>query len=420
MDFIKPHSNILLIEPPFYRFFGYERWYYPVTLTLLGTYLAELGHQVRIYDADRPTPECSPLSREEVRQNYHLYEAALNTPEHPIWNEVRQTLARHAPDVVGITSITPKIEAAETIARMAKELFGEKVITVLGGPHVQGMRKSHPGYVFSPYFDQVVTQVPNLVNRKPDKKLILDYEKYSANNLSSIMTSSGCPNICTFCCHSFEKRTTYRDPKNLSDEIGEIAEWFKGAVPVTTMDDCFFSNQRHFDAVTAMFKEHGLTFNVGSRIMALSPEKIDAFIKRGGNQLFIGVESGSQKVLDTVEKRLKIEETIKRTAWLNEAGVPWQAFFITGFPFETLDDLKMSMNLVDKIKPTFVSLNRFTPYPGTKIYDDYYKDTPLKFRDLFQLNEQSVVQLPEEMEQYIKFMYSTFDNYNKANKKRQQ
>jgi len=417
MDFIKPHSNILLIEPPFYRFFGYERWYYPVTLTLLGTYLAEQGHHVRIYDADRPSPECRPLARDEVRKNYHLYETALNTPAHPIWDEVRNTLIKHAPDVVGITSITTKIEAAATIAKMAKELFGKKVITMLGGPHVQGICKSHPGYDFGPCFDQVVTQVPNLVNRKPDKKLILDYEKYSANNLSSMITSSGCPNICTFCCHSFKKRTTYRDPKNLKEEIAEIAEWFGGAAPVTTMDDCFFSNQRHFDAVITMFKEHGLTFNVGSRIMALSREKIEAFIKNGGNQLFIGVESGSQKILDAVEKRLKVEETIKRAAWLNEAGVPWQAFFIAGFPFETLDDLKRSVELVDRIKPTFVSLNRFTPYPGTKIYDDYYRNASLNFRDLFQLNERSVVQLSDEMEQYIKFMYSTFDNYNKANKK---
>jgi anaerobic magnesium-protoporphyrin IX monomethyl ester cyclase len=412
MDFIKPSSNILLIEPPFYRFFGYQRWYYPVTLTLLGTYLEERGYAVRIYDADRPTPQCRPLARGEVRKNYHLYEKALSNEAHPIWSEVRNTLVKYAPDVIGITSITPKIESAVIVAKMAKELFGKNVTTMLGGPHVQGMCKSHPGYDFGPHFDHVVTRIPNLVDRKPNKKLILDYEKYSAENLSSMMTSSGCPNSCAFCCHSFEKRIIRRDIINLRTEIEEIKEWFGGVGPITTMDDCFFSNKKHFDAVIALFKENNLAFNVGSRVMALSPEKIDAFIKHGGNHLYIGVESGSQKILDRVGKRLEIEETIKRTKWLTEAGVPWQAFFIIGFPFETLDDLKMSVDIVDKIKPTFVSLNRFTPYPGTKIYDDYYKKYSLNFRDLFQLNNKSVVQLPEEMEEYINYMYSVFDKYN--------
>lgn len=417
MDFIKPVSNILLVEPPFYRFFGYQRWYYPVTLTLLGTYLEEQGHTVRIYDADRPTPECRPLARDEVRKNYHLFEKALSDAAHPIWDEVRATMIKHAPDVIGITSITAKIDSAVIVARIAKELFGAKVTTMLGGPHVQGMSKSHPGYNYGPFLDHVVTRVPNLIDRKPNKKLILDYEKYSAENLSSLMTSSGCPNTCTFCCHSFEKKIICRDPGNLRAEIKEIAEWFGGAAPVTTMDDCFFSNKEHFDAVVALFKEHDLVFNVGSRVMALSPEKIDSFIKHGGDKLYIGVESGSQRILDRVEKRLTIEEIIKRTAWLNEAGVPWQAFLIAGFPFETLDDLKMSVDLIERIKPTFVSLNRFAPYPGTKIYDEYYRNSSLKFMDLFQLNEQSIVQLSDEMEDYIKHMYALFDEYNRSNKR---
>ncbi len=416
MDFLKPNMRILLIEPPFYRFFGYQRWYYPVTLTLVATYLEEMGHHVRVYDADRPTPDCRPLARDDVRKNYHLYKEALLDESHPIWQEVRKTIEEYRPEVVGLTSISAKIDSADTIARLAKEILGPQVVTMLGGPHVQGMIKSHPGCNFGPDYDHIVSAIPNLVNRKPDRRLILDQDAYSADFLSTLMTSSGCPNSCAFCCHSYEKSMVYRDLDNLRAEVEEIKGLFHGAAPITTMDDCFFSNNRHFESVTALFREYGLEFTVGARVMALTPEKIDRFLSCGGRRVHVGVESGSQKILDKIEKRLKIEDIKKRTRWLNEAGIPWSAFFVTGFPFETLDDMKMTVDLIDAIQPTFVSLNRFTPYPGTKIYEDYYKTSELVYKDLFQLNSHSVVKHSDQVENYIGYMYELFDAYNMTKK----
>lgn len=416
MNFIKPKSKVLLIEPPFYRFFGYQRWYYPVTLTLVATYLEEMGHYARVYDADRPTSNCRPLARDEVRKRYRLYEEALTDENHTIWQEVQRTIEEYCPDVIGITSITAKIDSADNIARMTKKILGDRVITMLGGPHVQGMLKSHPGCDFGPDYDHIVSAIPNLVNRKPNRRLILDPDVYSADFLSTLITSSGCPNACTFCCHSFEKAMVYRDIDNLRAEIEEIKDMFQGNVPITTMDDCFFSNRRHFETCTALFKEYGLAFTVGARVMALTPEKIERFLSYGGSRLHIGVESGSQRILDKIEKRLRIEEIIRRTKWLNEVGIPWSAFFITGFPFETIDDMKMTVDLNDAIQPTFASLNRFTPYPGTKIYNDYYKKSGLVYKDLFQLNEKSGVKLSDEMENFIGHMFELFDEYN-INKK---
>ena len=66
-------KKILLVEPPFYRFFNYERWYYPFTLALVGTYLEKLGHNVSIYDADRPTTDCSSLDRSTIRNNVTVH-----------------------------------------------------------------------------------------------------------------------------------------------------------------------------------------------------------------------------------------------------------------------------------------------------------------------------------------------------------
>lgn len=410
---LKPNSRILLIEPPFYRFFGYERWHYPVTLTLVGTFFEQQGHFVRVYDADKPTSDCRPLSRLEVINNYSEYEKALLDEEHPIWKEVSRTIKDFKPDVVGLTAITAKIDSADKIAKITRELFGKNVTILLGGSHVQGMTLMHPRYDFGPDYDQIVPKIPDLVRLKPEKSIILEHETYSPANFSGIMTSSGCPNTCTFCCHSFEKSMVYRDIDNIREELSEIKSKYNGSVPVYILDDCFFSNKIHFNNVLSVLHDLKLTFSAGSRIMALSPEKIDLFIKRGGIKILVGVESGSQRILDRIEKRLKIEEIIRRTKWLNDAGIPWSAFFVVGFPFETLEDLKQTEELIHKIRPTFASINRFTPYPGTDIYTEYFADKNLHYKDLFQLNRNSCVKLTDDVEDYIERMFVTFDVYNR-------
>ena len=416
MNFLRRKSRILLIEPPFYRFFGYQRWHDPVTLTLIASYLQEQGHDVSIFDADQPTPDCRPLIRDEVRQNYGKYEEALATPDHPIWREVRNAIEAYAPEVIGLTSISPKIDAADKIALMAKEMFGDKVTTVLGGPHVQGMMKSHQNYSFGKHYDHVVHSIPDLTNRKPNKQLIQSHERYSPNNLTSIMTSFGCPNSCTFCCHSFDKTMVYRDQGNLTAELAEIHDRFGTAIPLYVMDDCFLSNTKHFETTSSLFARFGLKFSAGTRVRAITREKLDLFQQRGGQRLFLGIESGSQAILDRVNKRQKIAEVIERAEWLNAARIPWTAFLISGFPFETIDDMKMTVELLGKIRPAFISLNRFTPYPGTQLYDELYKDKPLRFSELYQLNKGSCVNLSDEMEDYIEFMYAHFDAYNQARK----
>jgi len=409
---LKPNSRILLVEPPFYRFFGYERWHYPVTLTLVGSFFEQQGHFVRVYDADKPTPDCKPLNRLDVINNYPSYETALFDKHHPVWREVAATIKDFNPDVVGLTSITAKIDSADKIAKITRELLGKDGTILLGGPHVQGITLMDPDYDFGRYYDQVVTRIPNLIRFKPNKKLILNYETYSPANFSAIMTSSGCPNKCTFCCHSFEKSMTYRDIVNIREELAEIKESFGSSVPVYIMDDCFFSKKTHFDNVISVLHDLGLSFSAGSRIMALSPEKIDLFVKKGGIRILVGVESGSQRILDRVEKRLKTEEIVRRTQWLNDAGIPWSAFFMVGFPFETLDDLKLTEEILYKIRPTFASINRFTPYPGTKIHAEYFADKNLVFRDLFQLNRNSCVECTDEVEDYINHLFVSFDEYN--------
>jgi hypothetical protein len=403
------------VEPPFYRFFGYQRWHYPVTLALVGTYLKGLGHDVAIYDADLPDAGCRSLSRQETRQQYARYGQALDDPGHPIWGEIRRVIRDRRPEVVGITSISPKIESADLVARMVREELPEARI-ILGGAHALAMRDMDPGYDFGPWYDEVVVHIPNLVDQRPDKKLLLDYDLYPAKDLSSILTLSGCPMQCTFCCRSFDRTFIYRDLGSVREELEEIAG-YPGHSGVYVMDDCFFSHGERFDRMTAMMRELDLPFVAGGRIMALTPGKLEQFRERGGSKLLVGVESGSQRILDRVKKKLRVEEIVRRCAWINREGIPWSAFLVVGFPFETMDDLEMTEELIYRIRPTFISVNRFTPYPGTEIFREFYADAGLRFRDLFQLNCNVLPGADPAMEEKIDRLFEDFDRYNEERRR---
>ncbi|MBF0319220.1 MAG: radical SAM protein [Nitrospirae bacterium] len=413
---LKPGSKILLIEPPFYRFFNYERWHYPVTLINVGTYIEKMGYEVLIYDADKPTKDCRSLQRTEIRNNYRNYKPSVRDENHPIWEEVMRTVRHHKPDAVGLTSITPQIYSANMIARKIKQEFGSDITVFLGGSHVDGMWWHEPDYDYSPLYDFVIIKdnstLKKIFKLKPNKNLAMNIGEYTSVNLSSILTSVGCPNKCTYCRHSFDRGFAFRDSDIVYEELLEIKDKYNGAHPVYIMDDTFLFYNAHFKKIAAMIKEMGHTFICGARVMDLTQEKIDIILDSGCIKLQVGIESGSQEILDKIEKKLKIEEIRRRTKWINDANLKWQAFFVTGFPFETSDDLKLTKDLVYEIEPTYVSLNRFAPFPGTKLYREYYLGSNIDFADIFQISEESCVKLSDEMELYIEQMYKDLDEYN--------
>lgn len=418
MDIRLPRgSRILLVEPPFFRLFGYTRWHFALTLSVVGSYLREQGYEVIVYDADRPTPDCRSLTRTEVRENYHRYKEALADENHPVWAEVMQVIAEYQPDGIGLTATSAQSPSADMVARKAKEQYGDRSKIFLGGSHVDGMSYHDANHLFPDCYDFIVPKNPNtfasLFNRKPERQLIAGLDRYTPDNLASMLTSVGCPNRCTFCYHSVDRCFVYRDAENLQDELEEVLSTVSGVSKIMLLDHCLFSNARHFSKIMGLLKKTGLPFSAGSRVMALSPAKLQMFLDAGGNRLNVGIESGSQGILDAIEKRVSIDQIVERTRWINESGVPWMAYVMVGFPFETVDDLKRTEDLLNRIRPSFVSINRFTPYPGTVIYEQLFRNARFELADLFQLDGTGCTPVAAGTQDYIDYLFRTYDTYNK-------
>jgi len=406
-------KSVLLIEPPYYKLFGYDRWYYPQTITLVGTYFKKLGYEVNIYDGDVRDNNCRTLSRSELIRSFPKYYKNLENDKLPIWKDIRNAIKKYSPDILGISSISPKIESSRRVAEIAREEFGNNLKIILGGTHVQAMFQSNPKYKFNKIFDEVVPKIKNLIDRRPDINLIVNSEEYTPRDISCILTSVGCHNSCTYCCNSMnlDKKIEYRSIKYIEEELQDIANRFGDRVSIKVLDDNLILNMKRYHTIGNIMKKNKLKFRALTRVPPISRSMLKSFKEYGGDRLFVGVESGSQGILDEIRKNITIEEIIKKSKLINEEGVKWNAYIMVGFPFETLEDIKKTEKLMYKIEPTYISLNRFTPYPGTKIWQDYYKNKNIRFGDLFQLNK--VVKLRRDIDNYVEKMFKDIELYNK-------
>ena len=127
-------KDVLLINPPYERLKGFTVASIPTGILGLGTYLSSLGFKVAVWDADTNYDEGVLIYNNDNRASaQNNYASAIDNDEHYVWQEIRETIARHDPDFVGITLMTPTLHSGLKIARIAKEL-GKTVL--VGGPHV--------------------------------------------------------------------------------------------------------------------------------------------------------------------------------------------------------------------------------------------------------------------------------------------
>ncbi|MFP6597777.1 MAG: radical SAM protein [Candidatus Hydrogenedentota bacterium] len=88
-------------------------------------------------------------------------------------------------------------------------------------------------------------------------------------------------------------------------------------------------------------------------------------------QVTVGFESGSQRVLDTINKNATVEENMEAARMVHEAGLRVRGCFIVGTPGETREDVRLTEKFIKKAKVDFASVHYMTPMPGTALYDQF-------------------------------------------------
>lgn len=191
----------------------------------------------------------------------------------------------------------------------------------------------------------------------------------------SALTSRGCTFRCKY-CHEYRYWGGIVREHAIEHIVNEMETVARYGNRLQGIDDSMLNmtNQYYFDLVDALGKSDALPENFGflTRLDTITPDGLKAMTKVGIRSLSVGAESGSQKVLDAMNKGLKVEQTGVALQNAKDAGVSVNAFFIIGHPGDDNTESETTLNFIGELFErdivTWTDLSIFTPYPGTPFY----------------------------------------------------
>jgi len=217
-----------------------------------------------------------------------------------------------------------------------------------------------PGWDLLPNLTKYYKPAPHYTGRYPS---------------TSLITSRGCPGRCIFCDRMVFGR--YCRANSSEYVVGMIKYLIKkyGIKDICFFDDTFtIFAKRLIEVCNLIIKEElDITWSCFGRINDVTPEILRLMRRAGCWQISYGIESGSQKVLDSLKKDTKVDQIMNALKWTRKAGISAHGFFILGCPTETKETIEETIDLIKIADLNSIQLTFFTPYPGTEIYPDIDK-----------------------------------------------
>ncbi|MCZ6600620.1 MAG: B12-binding domain-containing radical SAM protein [Acidobacteria bacterium] len=192
----------------------------------------------------------------------------------------------------------------------------------------------------------------------------MPYNRY--HPYATLITSSWCPYGCSFCPFA---RTSYR-VREVDDVLRNMEDIRRlGIRQVHIADWTFAVDRKQATAILrGMIKaKFSFTWSCLSRVDLVDRELMGLLAEAGCDLLELGVESGTQEILDRYEKGITLEQIHNTFGWAREKNISTLATFVLGLPGETRADLQKTLDLALAIEPTFCSFNVASPRMGTEL-----------------------------------------------------
>jgi len=188
----------------------------------------------------------------------------------------------------------------------------------------------------------------------------------------NIATTRGCPFKCNWCAKPiYGNRYHSRSPEHVADEIALLLEQYKPD-HFWMCDDIFGLKPGWAQEFEKVIKERQLQFvyMIQSRVdLLLKEDTIDALIGSGMEEVWVGAESGSQRILDAMDKGTMVEQIRESTAILKKKGVRVGFFLQFGYLGETGHDIIKTLEMLDELMPDDIGVSVSYPLPGTGFYE---------------------------------------------------
>jgi len=412
--------NTLLINPPqtYYRYSTVFSKYFPTGLSYVAALLDKEGFHVEVLD--------TLISQFEIKKG------EKNTVTYGMsFNNIKNEIIKRRPDIVGIAGpFTAQAENALRISRIVKDI-DPNIITVFGGPDVSVRAKEimansesidfavigEGEYTMLELVDKLdrknfeeIGNILGLAYRKDNRICInpprpfirklddlplpayhlLEMDAYLNTNDEHlyiqrfgrnlrelpIITSRGCPYNCCFCSIHLHmgKKLRIHSASQVLSHISHITQEYN-VNHIHFEDDNLTLNKKRFETILDGIVEKGLEFTWdtpnGVRADHLGEDILKKMKRSGCVHFSIAPESGEQRVLNNViDKRLNLDKVVDVARQAKVVGLPLHAFFVFGFPGETIQDMKKTLNFADTLMEKYDVSPGFcvaTPLYGTRL-----------------------------------------------------
>ena len=189
-----------------------------------------------------------------------------------------------------------------------------------------------------------------------------------------ISTARGCPSSCRFCASPtfWGKRVVARSPESVIEELLFLRNKY-GIIYISMRDDTFTLDRGRIMTLCNLLsdKRPGFFWNCQTRVECLDEELLARMKDAGCECVQLGVESGSEKTLDYLGKKLEPERLVNAAELVHSVGLSLSVYIISGVPDESEADREMTRSLLRRMKPHDIQMAPLVFYPGTEICSEY-------------------------------------------------
>ena len=230
-----------------------------------------------------------------------------------------------------------------------------------------------------------------------------------------LITSRGCPGRCIFCDKKvFGNRTRFHSPQYVVEQMELLHKKFN-INDIYIADDSFCASNKRVEEICTLLlkKKLKISWSCNARVKNVLNDRMLGLMRKAGCwQISLGIESGSQKILDILQKDTTLEEIKKAVFLIRKNKIRVKGFFMIGCPQETIYTIKQTINFALKLNIDDFQMTYFTPLPGSKIYPRahiYGKFT----RDFDKMNYWQVLFVPNGLSKktlnyFFKYAYRKF------------
>ena len=393
-------KKILFTHSYFYRF-DPKQWdtkqpYPPLGTIYAASVMREAGYEVSLFDtALSETPEkIIPIIEKQKPGYLVIYDDGFNYLTKMCLTNMREAAFRMAEIAKekGITVIASSSDAADHYEKYIAHgvdfvVIGEGEVTLrelirnldneeTNFRNVDGLAFKENEKIIRTPARQIVKELDSfpmpawdLIDIPLYKKIWIENHGYFSLNIA---TTRGCPFKCNWCAKPiYGNRYNTRSPEKVSEEINYLLENYRPD-HFWMCDDIFGLKPGWVQDFRDVVKEKELKFKykIQSRVdLLLQEDTISALAESGVETVWVGAESGSQKILDAMDKGTTVEQIYEATKILRKNGIRPAFFLQFGYLGEEKEDIKKTIKMVLDLMPEDIGISVSYPLPGTKFYD---------------------------------------------------